>query len=338
MIHGYHGPLYLARDFFYKSVFIIFSCLLLLSCSKKSGSSASADIDEAPSLCVVGDDGANPILWKNGKATVLSLTGGSASQVLVAGPDLYVAGITDQNFNNVVTPAGPSAQPCYWKNGTKTNIGAPTFVHNTNCSIALAGKDVYFSTTALWKNGVIAPPLLEGSTIVSAVFTVGTDVYCAGYDSLANVAYWKNGTLNVVAPKGPGVFCLYVSGNDVYIGGVDANNIPTYWKNGTPVQLHSANGYFVSGIRALFVSGNDVYAVANVLQPSGYTIPAYWKNGVEQDLYLGNASYGNANGIFVLAGSDVYIAGQTTAGAVYWKNNSMTILNAKGQANSISFQ
>jgi hypothetical protein len=39
-----------------------------------------------------------------------------------------------------------------------------------------------------------------------------------------------------------------------------------------------------------------------------------------------------------VSGSDVYVAGQTSAGAVYWKNNAQTILNAKGQANSIFFQ
>ncbi len=130
---------------------------------------------------------------------------------------------------------------------------------------------------------------------------------------------------------------MYVSGSDVYIGGIDTNNVATYWKNGTPVKLHSANGYFVVAIHALFVSGSDVYAVANVLLPSGYNHPAYWKNGVEQDLFLGNATEGYANSIFV-SGSDIYVAGQTSAGAVYWKNNSATILSPKGEANSIYFQ
>lgn len=336
MTHNSHIPFYLTR-LFHKSALITLSCLILLSCSKKSSSPSALDVDKEPTVYVAGDDGANPILWKNGNPTTLSITGGSASQVLVSGSDLYVAGITDQNFNNVLTPAGPSGQPCYWKNGAQTNIGNPAWLDKTCCSIALAGNNVYFSTTSLWENGHAVPPALTGYASISAIFAAGTDIYCAGYDSLADIACWKNGTLNVVAPHAPGVFCMYVSGNDVYIGGIDANNVATYWKNGTPVQLHAANGNFVTGIRAIFVSGNDVYTVANVLLPVGYDIPAYWKNGVEQDLFLGSATYGYANDIFV-SGSDIYVAGQTSAGAVYWKNNSATILSPKGEANSIYFQ
>ena len=316
---------------------ITLSCFILLSCSKKSGAPAALIADAAPTIYVAGDDGANPVLWKNGNATVLSPTGGSASQLLVSGSDLYVAGITDQNFNNVLTPAGPSGQPCYWKNGTQINIGNPAYFHGGCCSIALAGNDVYFLTTSVWKNGQPAPPQVTGLANISSLFAAGTDIYCAGNDSLAHLAYWKNGTPNVLAQNPSAVYCMFVSGSDVYMGGNDANNTATYWKNGTPVQLHSANGYFVGSIRSIFISGNDVYAVANVLQPSGYNIPAYWKNGVEQDLFLGNATYGYANSIFV-SGSNVYVAGQTSAGAVYWKNNSSTILSPKGEANSIYFQ
>jgi hypothetical protein len=58
---------------------------------------------------------------------------------------------------------------------------------------------------------------------------------------------------------------------------------------------------------------------------------------MEYDLPLNGATYGMANAIFV-SGQDVYVAGQTTAGAVYWKNGVEIILSSKGSANSIYFQ
>ncbi len=167
MTHNSHIPLILTR-LFHKRALITLSCLILLSCSKKSGAPAALDTDKDPAVYVAGDDGANPILWKNGDATTLSITGGSASQVLLSGSDLYVAGSVDQNFNNVVIPIGPSGQPCYWKNGAQTNIGNPAFFHGkVCCSIAVAGNNVYFSTTSLWENGHTVPPAPTGFTNIS---------------------------------------------------------------------------------------------------------------------------------------------------------------------------
>jgi hypothetical protein len=180
--------------------------------------------------------------------------------------------------------------------------------------------------------------------VIQSTFSIGNDIYAAGNDNDDNAAYWKNGVLNVLAPRNaqtaPFAFSLYVSGDDVYVGGIDINDGPCYWKNGVITVLKTTDsGDYVSQARSIFVSGSDVYVVGNYYGATtgGYLFPAYWKNGVEYDLPMNGAAYGMANAIFV-SGSDVYVVGQTTSGAVYWKNSVETILSSTGSANSIYVQ
>ncbi len=326
----------------HKGAGIALSCLLLFACSKKH-SDVTMTTAPGPLVYVAGDDGANPILWKDGTPQTLLTTGGTASQVVLSGEDTYVSGISYQGQATLLTPAGPTGQFCYWKNGSQVNVGTPDFLRTPCCSMAIVGNDVYYTAeSTLYKNGSAVTLPGEGSGYLCSVLASGNDIYVAGRDSAGNAAYWKNGALTVVAGGFPNVFCAYVSGNDVYLGGLDGNNISTYWKNGVATQLKSTNGYFVAGVRSLFVAGNDVYAATTVLEPSGYPAPAYWKNGVETDLFLNGSNTGFANSIFVF-GTDVYVAGQTVAGqsaagAVYWKNGNLTVLNSKGEANWIYVQ
>ena len=166
-----------------------------------------------------------------------------------------------------------------------------------------------------WKN------FIPGRVIAS--FAEGADVYFAGYDTLENGVYWKNGDLTIAAPYGgrgttlPLVYCIYVSGNNVYVGGMSDKGV--YWLNGTAyfMQPRPNDGAFLSSIYSLFVDGTDVYnpgvLVASGTPIVGFPSASYWKNGVEVDLQTNNPLPGanvryETTSVFV-SGSDVYVSG-----------------------------
>jgi hypothetical protein len=248
-----------------------------------------------------------------------------------------------------LTPAGPSGQYAYWKNGIQNYIGSPGFLNGIIC-ISVAGNNLYYSTSyQIWGNGIITTLQGSGSGYIRSIFTDGTDVYIAGSDSVGDAVYWKNGKLNVVAQgyyptynsgSDPTVSCIYVSGNDIYIGGTSIDIRGVFWKNGVATYLQSKNtAWPLTNVNSIFVAGNDVYATGDLVVPNngGSNAPAYWKNGIEIDLPLNGAKYGNSTSIFV-SGSDVYVSGYTSDGAVYWKNGVETILSSQGTANSIFVQ
>jgi hypothetical protein len=282
-------------------------------------------------------------------ADTLSPTIGSANQVIVSGNDVYVGGVYQEieNFSSPGVLSGLiTGQYVYWKNGIQNNIGSFGDIGYTS-SMSVAGNNVYYADSAVWENGTLIP--LHGTA--QSIFAVGNDLYVAGYDSVGDAIYWKNGQLNVVSPflghgyTTPNIYCIYVSGSDVYIGGM--YNQAAYWKNGVVNYLqYTTSGYFVSNVSSLLVSGNDVYVTGHLI---GINLgAAYWKNGMENDLPLNGATNGNTTytttSIF-LFGSDVYVAGYTTTfvspsslfldSAVYWKNGIEINLNSSGKANSI---
>jgi hypothetical protein len=319
---------------------------IVCSCTKTNN---SAIYNAAVTVYVTGDNGTNPVLWKNGAEEILSHSLGFGSLVTVSGNNEYVAGTSDESSSSFLTPAGPAGQYAYWKNDVQYNIGNPGFIEGI-VSLTIAGNDLYYSTGyQLWKNGSTIPLQGQGSGHISSIITAGTDVYIAGSDSVGDAVYWKNGVLHVVSlgyyptynsGSDPSVFCMFVSGNDIYIGGVSADNRAVYWKNGVAAYMQSSiSGSYITNVRSIFVSGNDVYATGNLIVPTngGSNAPAYWKNGVEIDLPLNGAKYGNTASIFV-SGSDVYVAGSTTDGAVYWKNGIESVLSSQGDANYIIVQ
>lgn len=322
-----------------KSIFFIFLCFIFLSC-KKNANSINFNTATDTNIYVAGTDGSNAVLWKDGTENILS-SSGFASDVVVSGNDVYVAGVADESMN--LSPGGPSGQFVYWKNGAQNNIGNLRILGPTGPgSVSVANNNVYYANSSCWKNGAIITLPGQGSGFVNCTLVTGNDVYFAGSDSVGDAAYWKNGILNVAGKTSypgtnAGVFCMYVSGNDVYLGGVNNGSTGTYWKNGVATVLQSpGNGYYVTNVHSIYVSGNDVYALGNLIVPinGGTNAPAYWKNGVENDLPLNGAAYGNTSSIFV-NGTDIYVAGYTSAGAVYWKNGVETILSSDGFANSI---
>jgi hypothetical protein len=337
------------------------TCFIFTSCTKSTNSSGTkTDTTKSTTtdttIYIAGNNGTNPILWKNGTADTLSTTIGSASQVIVSGNDVYVGGISQGNQNIYSSPVlnGPlTGQYGYWKNGVQNNIGS---IENIGPppSISLGGNNVYYSNGSAWENGTIITLPNQDSGSVQSIFASGNDIYAAGYDSARDAVYWKNGQLNIVSAfQGHGyttplVYCIAVSGSDVYVGGM--YNQAAFWKNGVINYLqYTTNGSFVSYISSLLLSGNDVYATGHLI---GTNLgAAYWKNGIENDLQISGAANGNTTytttSIF-LDGLDVYVAGYTSTfvqvsttyldSAVYWKNGVEINLKSSGIANSIYVQ
>ncbi len=268
---------------------------------------------------------------------ILSPTGGSASQVQVYNNTIYIGGISGQSSNS--NPGGPGGENVYWINGVQNNISAS--LNPGRVSFAFSGNNFYYANGFnLYENGSVISLPGKLSGYVASVFVAGSDIYVAGSDSVGDAVYWKNQTMHVVeqgyypthsSGSDPSVFCLFVSGSDVYMGGIDAGDTAVYWKNGLATPVVGA-----TAINSLFVSGGDLYFTGYSIR-GGANAPAYWKNGVEHDLLLNGAAYGNATSILV-SGTDVYVTGQTSQGAVYWKNWAEIILSSAGTANDIYIQ
>lgn len=349
-------------------IFFIASCFIFIRCSKSGGNSGgNTPPPTGPVVYIAGDNGTNPILWKNGIPDTLSQTTGSAYQVLVSGNDVYVGGVY-QEIKMYASPgvlSGPAmGQYVYWKNGTQNNIG--NFVNvDFPAFIAVSGTDVYYANGyAGWKNGtMLSLPGIPSDTAFSqgairSTFASGPDIYFAGSDSNWNAVDWKNGTMGIVSAynrfssnDAPFVSCMYVSGEDVYVGGMLHTGV--YWKNGTPNFLpRYPDGSFVGNINSVFVLGTDVYSTGKIIQlGDGSLGPSYWKDTVEQVLQVNippsaSASY-TTTSTFV-SGTDIYVAGYSSTfvtpssppldSAIYWKNGKEIPLGSTGRAYSIYFQ
>lgn len=303
---------------------------LFFSCSKKGGNPLSG---AGPGIYVTGSDGANPMLWSSSGTQQLAGNGGFGSQVVLAGGNVYVAGVTNDHPSRVQSPGGPGGQYTYWKNGAASVFTPLVLINNPTITMAVSGNDVYFSNWTLFKNGTAY--LLPGAGAVgsvSAATTVGTDVYFAGHDSAGDGVYWKNGGMHVIdqvslAGSEVQITSICVSDTDVYVGGADGLQRAAIWKNGVKTVIPSTNGGGLYRVRSIFVQGQDIYWISDQGSAS------YWKNGVVTNLSPAGAT-GNANCIFV-AGNDVYVAGSSSDHAALWKNGVPTILSSGGEANSV---
>jgi hypothetical protein len=314
----------------------LFLMEFFISCNKGTNSPGNSN---GTNIYIVGSNGKNPVLWKNGVMQILSPTGGLARQVQVYNNYIYIGGISGQSTGGLLNPGGPGGESVYWINGIQNIVSSS--LNPAPISFAIAGNNFYYDNGFnFYENGSNISLPGKSTGYIASVFVAGNDLYVAGSDSVGDAVYWKNQTMHVVeqgyypthsSGSDPSVFCLFVSGNDVYMGGVNAGDTAVYWKNGlaTPV-------FVITAINSIFVSGGDLYFIGYLIV-GGANTPAYWKNGVEYDLPLNGATYGNATSIFV-SGTDVYVTGQTSDGAVYWKNGVEIILSSAGIANDIYVQ
>jgi hypothetical protein len=288
----------------------------------------------AVDIYVAGEENGVAKYWKNGvPVTLPGSTPSVARSIVVAGTDVYVAGVEGNFVNN-------TSRAKYWKNGQEIFLtGATGAVAN---SIIVVGSDVYVAgyendVAKYWKNGQ-AVSLGNGQnfTMASCIFVVGPDVYVTGMELIPNAPsralYWKNGQ-PVLLSGGFYASSITVTGSDVYVAGYQpVSGLATeskYWKNGQPVSL--TNGLDYSNAASITLAGSDVYI-------AGYDgrVAKYWKNG--QSVSLSNGlKFATATSITTF-GADVYVAGHeavsnTVSIASYWKNGqAITLSNGTGKA------
>lgn len=207
-----------------------------------------------------------PIYWKNQekaiKIATFSSSSGTATDIAVAGADVYIAGTTPDPLTG-----NGSSPPCYWKNGSPTFLHSisPSSERGTANSICPSGSDVH---------------------VVGEVYPIGSA------SKVGWAVYWKNGVATELTPPTQVSYaqCVIVVGNDVYIAGAIAGSdgLPraTYWKNGVATQLES----IYSMANSITVYENDVYIAGD----RGQDTALYWKNG--KSVILGR---GRANAIVV---------------------------------------
>lgn len=269
--------------------------------------------------------------------------GRAISATSVTGPYLYVGGST--------TSGG-----FYWKTSLSQSVA-----HFTTDTISGAGRinaivtlgsDVYITSQAAgyWKNNTFVP--ITGASSIFYLALSGNNVYTAGYDNTASLAYWINNAetnlgntigRNLFPYQGVATYGLSgiaVSGSNALVTGslffenepftpdtARSGNFGLLWTNGS-VHLFG-QGYFITSFynntAGVVVSGNDIY-VAGVI-PDYTRAGGYWKNGVWSS--INNGGFYPAS--ITSSGSDVYISGYTYTrtpsfsqlGGAYWKNGQL---------------
>ena len=211
------------------------------------------------------DELTRPVLWKNGVANYLPISGTDkiaiATSVCVLGSDVYVAGTEKINVSGAYHYTAK-----LWKNGIATVISSSTQILKSTAVVKLSGTDIYTGnfeeltngnkSFTVKKNGVTVstiagissnPNSNENTHDYQIAFAIaGTDVYVAGVNSANKNVVYKNGievpSLNSTAHLGYN--CMAVSSNDVYIGGLGSGNTnqgrSAYVKNGINTILNNS--------------------------------------------------------------------------------------------------
>lgn len=228
--------------------------------------------------------------WKNGKLHLLpgGLTYSIASNIAVAGTDVYVAGVIsdrdaedDQSVNNV---------PVLWKNGFGSLLPIPDSVESYYrigiLSLDVVDGDVYVFgqvsdqlmnnpginvSPVLWKNGQLVPLDNLAGRGAGSLNIVGEDIFIAVDDG-----YWKNGIFHTIEEANV-VALIEVVDDVVYAAGLDNNFNRGYWSNGlnfVPLELPNQETYGLYLIDIKLLDG-DVYILGRQNDEA-----ILWKNGL----------------------------------------------------------
>jgi hypothetical protein len=302
-----------------------------------------ADINDKPAdVYVAGVEGGYAVYWKNGEKIVLDDLGSAASEIVVSGNDVYVAG-HDRAFRVL-----------YWKNGEKVILAQEGGVG----SMAIVGNDVYASgciykrvggkkekevVPTYWKNGMVTELQIPADYTdgqANAMYADGSDIYIVGAawrtDNSQIPLVWKNGQMTVLSTPAPDLYTyVHTEANDVkvvdghvYISGRTGalEQSPSFWpshavawRDGELTVLDP--DHFMAYATGVDVANGDFYVVG---EGSGSTRSAgkYWKNGVEVIVEPSS----NLAAMRVV-GTDVYVVGEhwwfahkTHIVACYWLN------------------
>lgn len=182
-----------------------------------------------------GDFNRQPVHWKNGVSSVLSVgrNEGEALSIANDGGNIY---ILIQEFNN--RAAG------YWKNDDGYRRVTTWLDVNSYCmtvvdgNVYIAGVTINEGPTyiaSLWENG-FRTYLSETHNYTNAnalaIAIEDKDIYVGGYEN-GKAIYWKNG-IPFKLPNGQRVSAISVSDGNVFVAGTTRSsngNVVKFWKN-----------------------------------------------------------------------------------------------------------
>lgn len=316
---------------------------------------------------------ANPVYWKDGKATIISEETGvpvgfdvfnAQDMIVVNGERVYWGYARKKGDSDFV--------PFIYNKGTFTRLqGSESASEMTLCHAGdrvkvvgcqeRVGKDhVIEKSPAIWdEDGSITTMEMGEYTNCSLedIAVSGNDVYACGRiygdDIWQGVgAIWKNGKLTTYpAPDGGitmfGFTAIGVSGNDVYTAMVSRedketdNSSLTLWKNGK-VETVLVKNNNIPMAECIVIDGKDVYVGGTADKLTGednntvLSMPRIWKNGKAMTIDK-MGEMGRIMSIAVYNG-DVYAVGDHVFSGALWKNGKMKLIpgaNGEGSARKV---
>jgi hypothetical protein len=268
------------------------------------------------------------------------------------GPAVYTAGYYEIGGNDIY-------RPCYWVNGTRTELEIPTGKSGSAAGIAVSGNNVYvcgeyyesgttyMPTACYWVNGQrtdLSVPTGITYSQTREIVVRGTTVYIAGQhrsgssNNTRRACYWVNGErIDINAPnnRNADTVGIAIEGTTVYVLGVHGptNDVMSFYFDmdartgstvGSALDLPSGSGdnnyYNTPGA---MMGTTTIYLPGNVMI-SGVQRACYWRSGLRTDLPVPSGTTYSTSYSITIGGTTVYAVGRyetsSNQTACYWVN------------------
>jgi hypothetical protein len=225
----------------------------------------------------------------------------------------------------------------------------PTGIAMVNQDIRVVGLKIAnnLQGLSLWGNGVWSDITTSNLKVQNPRITViGSDVYLTGQqETFPNntgwsiAKYWKNGSEVVLGDSVSQSMSngIAVSGSEVLVAG-HRFSTPCYWKNKSITYLANPNGNdYGLGISAAF-NANDIYIAGFFRTAPSKEQAVYWKNG--NLVQLTTDQFKASANDMKIKDNNLYFVGYSQQAsssnkiAMFWKNNTPTVLNNSSTVNS----
>jgi hypothetical protein len=225
----------------------------------------------------------------------------------------------------------------------------PTGIAMINQDIKVVGVRIVNNKRrlSLWANGVVSDITTNNLEVQSpSITSIGSDIYItAQQETFPNnsgwsiAKYWKNGTEVVLGDSVSQSMAMEiaVSGSEVLVAGYRFSK-PCYWKNKSITYLANPNGNINGFTNTAVINGSDFYIGGKLITSPGKEQAVYWKNDIMIPLSTDN----HTAAVFSMKiiRNDVYAVGflqqasSSNKTALFWKNNTPTVLNTSSTVNS----
>ncbi len=277
--------------------------------------------------------GGSTLSWASSDATVIAISGASAS---VTRPSVDTA----VTLTATITNGGAS----------DTKAIVITVVAATAAAPVATADPVYYAGYSRNSSSVMVPGYWNAGawTALSVLdsaksgyatnsFVAGSDFYLCGYSinssNLMVPGYWKNGTWSALTnPNGLGATAtaIFVSGANVYASGryyTGSVWIPGYWVNNTWTDATVTSTAYSSYTSGIGLVGNDLYVAGYRTSGTLGQDVGYWLNNTWTSLSVPDTNQQRWSTGMTIVGSDVYVTGYFNNGTGYaavWKNGTRT--------------